>query len=162
MDRVRHGTGVFAARRLVYEACAQNSACTLGYKSTRLQGPVPSQQTDQKSFNELVTQAQFMIMAHGGGYDPCPKFFHAIVLGAIPIIESNPLDDAYSRFPVVILPSLVNFLQQNASIVQSQLRQWQAQYAPYYQANSTLREKTLRLLTAEYWWELIQAKYPAE
>jgi hypothetical protein len=158
MDRVRHGEGVFALRRLAYDACERNTACTLGYKFDHFAGDVPSSQTNEQLFVDHVLSSRFMVMAHGGGYDPCPKFFHAIALGTIPIIESNPLDDAYRRFPAVIVPDIVHFLSQNASLVLAQLQRWSLQYAPYYEANSTLREQTLQLMTEKYWWGLMQEK----
>ena len=39
----------------------------------------------------------------GGGLDPSPKAFEAVLSGSIPIIQHYPGDDAYREFPVVFV-----------------------------------------------------------
>ena len=100
-------------------------------------------------------------MVHGGGLDPCPKLYHSILLGTIPIIESNTLDDAYEDLPVAIVPSLKEFLNINQTEkTQSLLDQWSKKYAPYYEKHSALRNQTLHMLSEEYWWGKIVAHGP--
>jgi len=54
-------------------------------------------------FIEKLKNSKFCICVHGGGYDPCPRFFEAILYGAIPIIEHSPLDTVFSKLPVVFV-----------------------------------------------------------
>jgi hypothetical protein len=55
------------------------------------------------SISEKMKDAQFCICARGGGYDPSPKAWSALINGCIPIIQHSPVDEAYSRFPVVFV-----------------------------------------------------------
>ena len=43
-------------------------------------------------FIEELKNSVFCLCIHGGGYDPCPKFFECILYGTIPIIQHSPLD----------------------------------------------------------------------
>ena len=95
-------------------------------------------------------------MVHGGGLDPCPKLVHSIVMGTIPIIQSNSLDDAYSQLPVVIIPSIQAFLQpNNTAEAQALLEQWGNKYSPFYEPDSALRNETLYKLSEDYWWNQV-------
>lgn len=45
----------------------------------------------------------FIACIHGGGIDPSPKAWEALMVGTIPIIQHSTLDDAYSRLPVMFV-----------------------------------------------------------
>lgn len=157
-DRVRDGNGQWHDRAVVHRLCKANPLCSISFEMVANQHTQKRHEYDEKSFISHVSNAKFVIMAHGGGMDPSPKLMHCIVLGAIPIIESNTLDDAYSQFPVVIIPSLEKFLDPS-EVEKSKvlLEEWSKKYAPYYEKNSELRNQTLHILTEEYWWSKITA-----
>eukprot|EP01041_Mallomonas_annulata_P011559 gene11559-24172_t len=98
-----------------------------------------------------ISKYQFIAMTHGGGIDPCPKAFEAILIGTIPIIERNVLYDAYMHLPIVFVDNLVSFMSwDNVSIV---LEMWLGEFDKYYELNSKLRNQTLYRLTTKYWYE---------
>lgn len=74
----------------------------------------------------------------------------------------STLADAYSRLPVVIVPSLLALLQNADGLTPSLLDQWVQKYSPYYEPNSTLREQTLERLGTKYWWNIMVEKYDEE
>lgn len=154
-DRVRTGTGQWRDRGLLRTACLHNPLCSVSFNYTTAKEEEAHEQ-DMGMFNDHVGNSKFLIMAHGGGIDPCPKLFHSILLGAIPIIEDSPLRDAYEQLPVVIVPNLLDFLDPTKTqLAQEQLDGWAAQYVPYFIQGSALRNETLYKLTTPYWWEKI-------
>ena len=158
-DRVRNGYGQWQDRRDVHVLCEAHPLCNVTWKF------VPNQWTqfepNERSFNEDVSSSKFLLMTHGGGIDPCPKLYHSILLGTIPIIESNALDDAYEDLPIAIVPSVKDFLNINQTEkAQSLLDEWSKKYAPYYEKHSALRNQTLHMLSEEYWWGKVIARFP--
>ncbi len=158
-DRVRDGMGQWRDRRDMHILCEAHPLCTVTWKFAPNQ--IRQFEPNENSFNADVGNAKFLLMVHGGGLDPCPKLYHSILLGTIPIIESNTLDDAYEDLPVVIVPSLKEFLNVNQTEkTQSLLDQWSKKYAPYYEKHSALRNQTLHMLSEEYWWGKVVARGP--
>ena len=154
-DRVRDGRGQWADRAIVYKLCLNNSLCTVAYHGSHGADQDMSE-WDSDNFAVRVSNSKFLIMAHGGGLDPCPKLVHSIVLGTIPIIQSNALDDAYEQLPVVIVPSLSDFLDPaKTDEAKALLEQWGEKYSPYYEPFSQLRADTLYKLSEEYWWNQV-------
>ena len=60
----------------------------------------------EEKFISEIRQAKFSLCIHGGGLDPCPRFFYAILYGSIPIILKSNLDPVFAKFPVVIINDL--------------------------------------------------------
>ena len=56
---------------------------------------------DDDGLSQKMKNAKFCICVRGGGYDPSPKAWQALINGCIPIIQHSPLDEAYNIFPVV-------------------------------------------------------------
>lgn len=93
----------------------------------------------------------FILCTHGGGLDPSPKAFEAILVGTIPIVQHSTLDDAYRHLPVVFVDSTVGLLQNNNTL--ELLGKWLIELSPYYEEGSELRLKVINRLTSAYWNE---------
>jgi len=103
----------------------------------------------KREFIEKLKNSKFCICVHGGGYDPCPRFFEAILYGAIPIIEHSPLDPVFSKFPVVFVDNWTV-----DSISEEMLSEKLKVLRSYYE-DKDKRMEVLRLLTMDYWWDII-------
>lgn len=104
-----------------------------------------------KFINEL-RDSKFCICIHGGGYDPCPRFFEAILNGSIPIIQHSPLDEVFAKFPVVFIDDL----NEGALSEEFLLKQLEI-LCPFYTTEKY--KDVLKLLTIDYWWKIIQGKF---
>ena len=105
----------------------------------------------KEDFIKELKQAKFALCIHGGGYDPCPRFFECILYGAIPIIQHSPLDEVFSRFPVVFIDDLTE-----ATLSEDLLIERLAELKPFYTGSK--RQQVLEMLTLDYWWGIITAK----
>lgn len=76
----------------------------------------------------------FVLCVEGGGVDPSPKAWQVLEQGAIPIIRSHSLTEAYRRHPVVIAPDWAS-----EHISAEKLQHWRAQRAPLFAAGSGQR-----------------------
>jgi hypothetical protein len=103
-------------------------------------------------FIKELKNAKFCLCIHGGGYDPCPRFFESILYGAIPIIQHSPLDPIFTRFPVVFLEDLTA-----AALSEEFLLQKLDELQYFYTGPSRL--SVLNLLSIDYWWNIIASKY---
>ncbi|MEP4053042.1 MAG: hypothetical protein ABJN22_12435 [Litorimonas sp.] len=103
----------------------------------------------EPEFLKLIQQHTFVLCAEGGGLDPSPKAWQALIHGAIPIIRRTALSEAYERLPVVLVDDW-----SARSIQLSQLRAWKAQHIEEYD-DPDLREKVLEKLSVGYWWEQV-------
>lgn len=54
-------------------------------------------------YRKLLRGHRFTLCVSGGGLDPSPKAFEALLHGSIPIIERNATTEAYERLPVVVV-----------------------------------------------------------
>ena len=137
-DRVRDGTGQWATRASVMNMCdALPQFCTRPTGSEDL--GVPHQQ-----YLALLKSVPFVACAHGGGMDPSPKAWEAIMAGTIPIIQHSTLDDAYAKLPVAFVDNWEQLLRPaNHSAMEDLLRGWIKKLQPYYETGSHLRAKTL-------------------
>jgi len=94
-------------------------------------------------FKEKLLSSKFTICVHGGGIDPSPRAWEALLCGSIPIMQHSTLDAAYSRFPV--------FYVDEWDISEEKLNTW---WDNNY--NSIDRKKVLEMLSLDYWWDIIQ------
>ena len=99
------------------------------------------------SWYKLLQTYPFIICAHGGGIDPCPKIWEALCVGCIPIIKSSALNDVYTQFPVVILDEWNTITLEN-------LNKWLSTYSHFYD-NKELRKNWEHKLFADYWKNVI-------
>lgn len=57
------------------------------------------------AFRRYLAAHRFTLCVEGGGLDPSPKAFEALLAGSIPIIRRTPVSEAYAELPVLILDS---------------------------------------------------------
>ncbi len=97
--------------------------------------------------NELKL-SKFCLCIHGGGYDPCPRFFESIIYGAIPIIQHSPLDDVFKKYPIIFIDEL-----KESSLSKDFLEKKYEELKIYYEGEK--RKEIYELLTLDYWWNII-------
>lgn len=103
--------------------------------------------TTNEGFSAVVQKYPFLLCVHGGGIDPNPKLFSAILSGAIPIMRDFPGATMYDGWPVV---RVSNWTDINTSM----LAQWRKLHAPAFE-DEWLRNQTLERLTMRHWWSKI-------
>jgi len=103
---------------------------------------------NNNDFIEELKISIFCLCIHGGGYDPCPKFFECILYGTIPIIQHSPLDEVFSKFPVVFIDNL-----EKDALSEDFLNKKYIELKEYYEGPK--RNDVLKLLTLDYWWNII-------
>ena len=96
------------------------------------------------------TVIRTLLCVHGGGIDPNPKLFSAIIAGAIPIMRDYPGAVMYDNWPVVRVRSWTD-------INPSRLAQWRELHARAFE-DERLRNRTLHRLTMRHWWSKIMAR----
>jgi hypothetical protein len=93
-------------------------------------------------FVETLSKYTFTLCVNGGGLDPSPKAFEAIIAGSIPIIKySSGIYSAYKDLPVV---------------TSEKLEKWLHSVRPFYE-DIKLRREILYKLTYEYWNSYIRS-----
>lgn len=106
-------------------------------------------------YTRAVQSHPFVLCVQGGGLDPSPKAWFCLANGAIPIIKSSALDDAYAQLPVAFVDDW-----NEACLSLEKLHAWREKLSPYYD-DEVLRQKTLDKLTIDFWWEKIMGKWQA-
>ena len=96
-DKVREGQGSMADRGAVQRMCLESPLCVVP------QGLDPKMGIPHRDFLAMTASFPFITCVHGGGIDPSPKAWEALLVGTIPIIQQSTLDDAYERFPVMFV-----------------------------------------------------------
>lgn len=123
-------------------------------KVTRLaRGPwkeftaVPAGRLSLKDFQNELNRHSFTLCVEGGGIDPSPKAFEALLAGSIPIIRESPLADAYRHLPVLVIPDWEEeHLSQD--ILEDALRKITADFPDW--------TVVLERLSMQYWLDLIE------
>ena len=109
----------------------------------------------QQDYFSFLQRFTFVTCAHGGGIDPNPKLFTALLAGVIPIIRSFPGDSMYDGWPIVRLNSWSDFPDGSAAEQRQVLQQWRDRLAPHY-ADEQLRKVVLSRMKANYWWSKVR------
>lgn len=140
VDRRRQGPQ-WRDRAVVHEWCSSNwkEFC------------VTNQSQPGPDFFGLVQSYPFMLCVHGGGIDPNPKAWDALLLGTIPIIQHFPGIEIYRGLPVVI----VDFWAPH-TLSQDRLQMWRDKLAPYY-TDPVKRSRVLQMLGSDFWWSRVTA-----
>ncbi len=111
-----------------------------------------AEELDPTDFRRKLMSAQFCLCVHGGGVDPSPRAWEALLCGAIPILEHSSVDAAYSRFPVAYVDSWTP-----DAVTPEKLEQWLTELRSHYE-DRTKRTAVLSMMTTDYWWSQIQQK----
>jgi hypothetical protein len=107
-------------------------------------------------FLRLLRMHAFVICAEGGGVDPSPKAWKALLNGAIPILRSSGLDAAYRQLPVAIVADW-----SREELALDRLRCWQATLAPWFDEPER-RAEVCHRLSLDYWWQRINSHDPSQ
>ena len=100
-------------------------------------------------FKTKLLESKFVLCVHGGGMDPSPKIWQALLCGCMPIIETSTLDEAYGRFPVIYVDSW-----NENSITSEKIYEWNKIYENIYK-DTEFRKYVIMMLTLDYWWNII-------
>jgi hypothetical protein len=133
----------FATRRRVHDICTSSWAGVCDAKA------VPA-----RSFVSAIRRYPFLVCAHGGGLDPSPKAWTALISGVIPIMRRHPaLEALYHGLPVVFVEGWGD-----DAITPEKLRRWREELAPHFEELS-LWARVVEKTTDGYWWKLVAASY---
>jgi hypothetical protein len=141
--RTRDGSGQWIDRKIIDNLCKTKWSSFVKFIDYEI---------SNKDFIKELKKSKFCLCIHGGGFDPCPKFFECILNGCIPIIQHSPLDEVFNKFPIIY----INDLQENSLSVEfltAKLEELKEFYI-----NNLKRKEILKLLTMDYWWDLINEK----
>jgi hypothetical protein len=140
-DRCRSGDGQWQERALVRSLCVTAWArfCESALKE------IPMDQ-----FFKTTSTYPFLLCVHGGGLDPNPKAWEALMAGTIPIIRRFPGDEIYCGLPVV------RVLEWNNNTLDGErMESWRRQLAPHF-LEKDKRKIVVEQLMAEHWWSKVE------
>lgn len=109
----------------------------------------------EPEFLELLKHHAFVLCVEGGGLDPSPKAWQAILHGTIPILRQGSLDRAYRQLPAAFVADWTP-----DALDPAQLQRWLDDLAPQYDDQNSRRE-VLHRLSLDYWWAQIDGLAPA-
>ena len=112
---------------------------------------VNKKELSEQDYIAQIKAHSFVLCVEGGGIDPSPKAWQALLHGAIPIIRKTGTYRAYADLPVVFVDDW-----QAESLSIKRLTKWRNDLAPYYD-DLDLRSQTLHRLGLEYWWGKVLA-----
>ena len=101
------------------------------------------------AFTRLISEHSFVICVEGGGVDPSPKAWLALLYGAIPIIKRSALDGAYKHLPVAFVDDWTT-----DAICTKRLARWRQDLSPFFD-QPALRRSVLKRLSLDYWWDYV-------
>lgn len=100
-------------------------------------------------FINHLLNSKFVLCVNGGGYDPSPKCWEALLCGCIPIIEHSTLNEAYKELPIIFIKKW-----KRNTITEDKLNIWLKEKRIFFE-NETKREEVLKKLHLNYWWNKI-------
>ncbi|KAL3927895.1 MAG: hypothetical protein SGBAC_012888 [Bacillariaceae sp.] len=111
---------------------------------------------DQRDFLREIKNHTFLICVHGGGVDPNPNLFQALIAGVIPIMAPFPGDSMYEGLPIVVTdgdwnnPNSEFFSPEYLSAKLEEL-------APFFE-DPEKRAQVVDRLTMKYWWNKVETE----
>jgi len=141
-NRVRSGKKQWADRGAASKVCEQLPHCD---NRTSAKG---------ESYTKMIQQYPFLLCVRGGGIDPNPNVFVALLAGVIPIIAPFPGQTVYDGLPVVITDGSWN--ESSPYLSTAYLAEKLKEFAPYFE-DPVERAKVLERLTAKYWWDQVES-----
>jgi len=115
---------------------------------------LPGAELPEPDFMAEVERHAFVICAEGGGLDPAPKAFSALLHGAIPIIRDTALVPAYAHLPVVVVEDWTA-----GALSPARLARWRDALRPWFDEEAGRRE-VLHRLSGDYWWRIVESGRP--
>lgn len=114
----------------------------------------PAHEMPEPAFMAQVERHAFVLCAEGGGLDPAPKAWSALLHGAIPIIRNTALMPAYAHLPVAVVEDW-----HADALSPARLTRWRDALLPWFD-DTSMRREVLHRLSADYWWRIIAAGRP--
>lgn len=102
---------------------------------------------DRAEYVEKMAAYQFVLCPHGGGLDPNPRCWEALLAGSIPIVKRNLVSEALADLPVAVVDDWEEVEEEN-------LREWQVTFQPILEDRSTLEFR----MSNRYYFEKILAR----
>lgn len=136
INRLYSGVGQWEDRKQIYELCRTSlSHLADVYQSL-----------PHKQFLKAIGSRAFTLCLHGGGIDPCPKAWEAILCGTIPIVQRHPsLFEAYAGLPLLVVDAFT-VQQLSPSVLQAALDRLAIHFV-----DVNLRRLTLEKLSMRHW-----------
>lgn len=138
-NRIREGPQWQARRRL------RDHLVSLKYDWILL----PDHECAPSYFSQLLNICSFVICASGGGHDPCPKLWHTLIHGSIPIVQKSALTVYLAK----ALPMWIVNNWQDVDWSLESLSSKKAEIQQHYPPHSQLKQ----LLSLDFWWDRIVA-----
>lgn len=110
--------------------------------------------TPPSSFLEMIQKYPFLLCVHGGGIDPNPCAFSALLAGVIPIIAPFPGQGIYRGLPVLFTDGQWNETAMYFTI--GSLNKTLHYFAPFFE-NPNLHSTMVEKLMSQYWWDMVEA-----
>lgn len=142
--RIRSGAQ-WDRRRQVHRLCRERLSAW---------ATVLEQEVSEQRYQQLLRMHAFVICAEGGGIDPSPRAWQALLQGAIPIMRRSALEGAYRQLPVVMVEAW-----SEVELRWDHLRHWQQELMPWFD-QPALRAEVLQRLSLEHWWQWINSDDP--
>jgi hypothetical protein len=111
---------------------------------------------DEVTETEFLAQTQrhaFILCVEGGGLDPAPKAWQALLQGTIPIVRRSPLEHAYRHLPIAWVDDWTP-----DAISPERLQAWRQQLGWAFDT-APGRALTVQRLGLQYWWNYAQAPF---
>jgi len=102
-------------------------------------------------FFPTLCRYAFTLCVTGGGLDPSPKAWMAILAGSIPVIESNPMARAYDGLPVAVIDRW-----EEGALDPARMAAWLADLRPWHE-DPIRRAAVVRRLALGPWWRMIRS-----
>jgi hypothetical protein len=102
-------------------------------------------------FFDTISRYAFVMCVGGGGLDPSPKAWTALLAGCIPLIEANPTTEAYRDLPVIFVDDWLS-LELDIGV----LEKWRHDFAPYFDEPGQ-RKAVLEKLSMGHWLRYVRA-----
>lgn len=107
----------------------------------------------EAEYRDQLEKHRFVLCVEGGGLDPSPKVWHAILAGCIPIICRSALSNVYEDN----LPTLVIDGWNAESLSMPILKREEIRLSPHF-SDTKKRKLVLEKLKLNFWWGIIQKK----
>jgi len=115
---------------------------------------LPEIELPEPDFMAELERHAFVLCVEGGGLDPSPKAFSALLHGTIPIIRNTALVPAYDHLPVVVVEDWTA-----EALSARKLARWRAAMLPWFDEPAGRRE-VLHRLSGDYWWRIVESGRP--